>query len=45
MIDLLNSLALVVLSVGMVTVAGGLLWCWLNRSRLYNGYSRALSRK
>ncbi|MGB5716279.1 MAG: hypothetical protein WBN81_04200 [Gammaproteobacteria bacterium] len=45
MIDLLNSLALVVLSVGMVTVAGGLLWCWLNRSRLYNGYSRTLSRK
>jgi len=45
MIDLLNSLVLVVLSVGMITVAGGLLWCWLNRSRLYNGYSKALSRK
>ena len=45
MVDLLHSLALAVLSVAMVTVAGGLLWCWLNRSRLYTGNSKALSRK
>jgi nitrogen fixation-related uncharacterized protein len=36
MIDLLNSLALVVVSVVMVAVTGGLFWCWMNRSRLRN---------
>jgi len=34
MIDLLNSLALVIASIGLVFVTAGLFWCWVNRARL-----------
>lgn len=36
MIDLLNSLALAGASIGVVVMSAGLLWCWVNRSRLRN---------
>ncbi|MGB5179065.1 MAG: hypothetical protein WBP44_10090 [Gammaproteobacteria bacterium] len=32
--DILNSLLLVIASVLMVAVVGGLTWCWVNRKRL-----------
>jgi len=40
MIDLLNSLALVVVSIVMVTMTGGLFWCWVNRKRLLYLYRK-----
>jgi hypothetical protein len=36
MTDLIAGLLLASASFGVVTVAGAVIWCWMNRSRLTN---------